>query len=224
MSGPNPKSKTQEQQSAVEQSPESLPSAIESLLFAADEPLSLRRLAEILDAPTVEIEKALVTFDKTCQGRGVRLARVSGGYQLLTRPEFAPFIQKLRQTKPDHLSRAALETLAIVAYKQPVTRPEIDHIRGVDASYSLDALLSRHLIKEAGRKNSPGRPFLFKTTDQFLRTFGLPSLSDLPPLRGDLDVASFPSLLSPLSVEEMEARRDVSPDTTPDAPPNDPET
>lgn len=186
----------------IAQSPEPLSSAIESLLFVSDEPLSLHRLSGILGTSASEVEKGLADLERACQGRGVRLAKVSGGFQLLTRPEFAPFVHRLRQPRPDRLSRSALETLAIIAYKQPVTRPDIDQIRGVDSSYCLDALLSRRLIKEAGRKNSPGRPFIYRTTELFLRTFGLSSVSDLPPLRGDLATISLPPAPS-LSTKEM---------------------
>jgi len=187
--------------------PDSLVPAIESLLFAADEPLSLRRLAGILDAPASQVESALTMLERACQGRGIRLARVSGGFQFLTRPEFAPFVHNLRQPKQERLSRPALETLAIIAYKQPLTRAEIDQVRGVNSSYTLDTLLSRRLVREAGRKNTPGRPFLFATTENFLRTFGLASLSDLPPLLTDLASGPLPSLSPAASFQEYGAGR-----------------
>jgi segregation and condensation protein B len=197
------------------QSPAALASAVESLLFAADEPVSLRQLAEILSVSTSEVEKALADLERACQGRGVRLAKVSGGFQLLTRPEFAPFVHKLRQPRADRLSRAALEVLAIIAYRQPITRPEIDHVRGVNSSGSLDALLSHRLIKEAGRKSTPGRPFLYRSTEHFLRAFGLASLSDLPPLPPDLPGGA-PPPLSPLPLQnQAEPAQDGGPVASP---------
>lgn len=168
------------------QSENRLVAAVECLLFVADEPLSLHRLAEILEVPESQVKKALAALENASQERGIRLARVARGYQLLTRPEFSDFIHKLRQPKPDRLGRGSLETLTIVAYKQPVTRPEIEQIRGVDSSYAVDVLLSRRLIREVGRKNAPGRPFLYATTDHFLRVFGLADLSELPPVPAQL--------------------------------------
>jgi len=116
------------------------------------------------------------------EGRGLQISRIAGGYQLVTRPEYGPSVAKLHKPERFRLSRAALETLAIVAYKQPVTRPEIEAIRGVNSDSPLDTLLQYQLLCEAGRKDTPGRPVLYRTTENFLGHFGLDSIADLPQL------------------------------------------
>ena len=162
---------------------------VEALILAAREPLSAARLAQAVPrlAPARARELALeLRADYDREGRGFELAEVAGGFQLRTRPELAEFVQRLEQERPARLSRAALETLAVIAYRQPVTRAEIEHVRGVDCGPVLRSLLERHLARIAGHRDVPGRPMLYGTTRRFLEVFGLASLEDLPSLR-DLD-------------------------------------
>ena len=156
--------------------------ALESVLFMAAEPLPIADLAEILEI-TPEAAEALVRqLESEYAARGIHVQRVAGGLQVGTRPEYGHYIAKLLKPERFRLSRAALETLAIVAYKQPVTRPEVDAIRGVNSDSPLDTLLQYELVYEAGRKDAPGRPLLYRTTDSFLGKFGLNSIADLPGL------------------------------------------
>ena len=156
--------------------------ALEAVLFMAAEPLPIADLAEILEI-TPEAAEALVRqLESEYAARGIHVQRVAGGLQVGTRPEYGHYIAKLLKPERFRLSRAALETLAIVAYKQPVTRPEVDAIRGVNSDSPLDTLLQYELVYEAGRKDAPGRPLLYRTTDSFLGKFGLNSIADLPGL------------------------------------------
>jgi|UniRef100_A0A7V3PSK1 segregation and condensation protein B len=158
---------------------------IEALLFAADGPLTLTRLAEITAQDETAIQQAIDDLNRTYAqtARSFRVSRVAQGYQLYTLPEYADWIRKLyAHTRIQRLSAAALEVLAIIAYQQPVTRPEIEQLRGVDCSAPLLTLLERGLIVTAGRAHRPGNPFLYRTTREFLRYFGLESLDDLPRL------------------------------------------
>jgi segregation and condensation protein B len=159
---------------------------IESVLFAAGTPVSLRRLVEILDGPTSKEVLAAVRrlLQEYAPGRrGVQLREVAGGYQFRTARENAEWVRAVFRDKPSRLGRAALETLAIVTYKQPVTRAEIEAVRGVDVDGVLSTLLSRRLIKIAGRKEGVGRPLLYATTPEFLEVFGLKDLNELPSLK-----------------------------------------
>jgi segregation and condensation protein B len=159
---------------------------IESVLFAAGAPVSLRRLVEILDGPTGKEVLAAVRrlLQEYAPGRrGVQLREVAGGYQFRTARENAEWVRAVFRDKPSRLGRAALETLAIVTYKQPVTRAEIEAVRGVDVDGVLSTLLSRRLIKIAGRKEGVGRPLLYATTPEFLEVFGLKDLNELPSLK-----------------------------------------
>ncbi len=159
---------------------------IESVLFAAAVPVSLRRLVEILEGPTVkEVQAALGRLQRQYAPgqRGILIREVAGGYQLRTARENAEWVRAIFRDKPARLGRAALETLAIVAYKQPVTRTEVEAIRGVDVDGVLATLLARRLIKISGRKEAVGRPLLYATTPEFLETFGLKDLNDLPSLK-----------------------------------------
>lgn len=160
-----------------------LPEVVEALLFAADEPLGLKRLAELTaateDAVRAAIDELNSAYAQT--GRTFRINRVAQGFQLYTLPVYADWVRRLYQhTHVIRLSRAALEVLAVVAYRQPITRPEIDKLRGVDCSGPLITLLERGLITTTGRAHRPGNPFLYRTTREFLRYFGLESLDDLP--------------------------------------------
>jgi segregation and condensation protein B len=165
---------------------ERLAAVIESLLVAAGQPVPLARLVQALDGPDRrEVEAALACLAARYdgEGRGIRLVRVAGGYQVRTPPEHGPWVRRLLGTRPPRLSRPMLETLAIVAYRQPCTRVEIEAIRGVDADATLSTLLDRRLVRLVGRKEAPGRPLLYGTTREFLEVFGLPDLGALPPLR-----------------------------------------
>jgi segregation and condensation protein B len=168
--------------SAGESLSEALP-LIEALLFAASKPVALDKLAEAAELPEGVVAEAVSALEATCaaSGRGIRLDRVAGGVRLVTRPEFDyPVRRLLGLDGKTKLSMAALETLAIVAYRQPVTGPEIAELRSVNSSSSLRTLLDRKLITTAGRKEVVGTPFLYKTTKEFLVHFGLTGLGDLP--------------------------------------------
>ena len=157
---------------------------IEALLFASPQPLSLAQLHEVLEAVPEEELRALVErlrADLEAGGRGVTVTEVAGGYQICSRREYASYVQKmLRGRRKARLSRAALETLAIVAYRQPVTKSDIESIRGVDSSGVLAHLLERNLVGIRGRARAVGRPLLYGTTQEFLVYFGLNELSELP--------------------------------------------
>ena len=157
---------------------------VESLLFASGVPLPLRRLVEVIGATKTEVKEALAALRAEYTGpyRGVRLREVAGGYQFRTVADYADYVQALSRDKPVKLSRAALETLAIIAYRQPVTKIEIEAIRGVDVDGVLHSLLTRKLITVLGRKDVPGRPWIYGTSQQFLEIFNLDSITDLPPL------------------------------------------
>ena len=162
---------------------ENIKNIIESLLFVAEEPLTVDRLKRILaQADTKEIRRALddIAAEYDARKGGFYLHQVAGGYQVRTRPEYSPWIKRLIQPKPLRLSKAALETLAIVAYKQPVIRSDIEHIRGVDCGGVLRVLLERNFIRVLGRKEIPGRPLIYATTRRFLEVFDLKTLKDLP--------------------------------------------
>ena len=153
-----------------------LESAIEAILFAAGDPVPAERICTAL-------EQDRETVDAVCQRRGIRLIRLEDSWQMCSAPEHASAIRKtLESRKPARLSQTALEVLAIVAYFQPVTRTYIEQIRGVDSAYTVGLLLERDLIQEAGRLAVPGRPIQYRTTETFLRSFGLTSLEELPEL------------------------------------------
>lgn len=166
----------------------------EGLLFAAgEEGLTIQQLGNILelDKSTVQMILDELKFDYEHEKRGITLMQSSDVFHLTTKPEHAPYFEKLIQSPhSSRLSQAALETLAIIAYRQPITRTEIEEIRGVKSDRPIQTLLSRSLIEEAGRKESSGRPILFKTTTEFLTYFGLTSIDDLPPLPEDFDETS----------------------------------
>ena len=156
---------------------------LEALLFSAAEPLTLVQLVEATEADPAVVAEALerLKADSEAAGRGIRIVEEAGGYLLVTRPEYAPHVGRLlRGRKKMRLSRPALETLAIIAYKQPVTKAEVDAIRGVDSSGVLNTLLERVLVTIRGRSKAVGRPLLYGTTSDFLSYFGLRDLTDLP--------------------------------------------
>src|SRR5258705_13940543 len=163
--------------------PSNLRAALEALLFSSDEPLTLALLAESLDAPATDVAEALHALDTEYQDRqaGVQLREIAGGHLLATSPEHAEWVGRLlRGRKRARLSRAAPETMAILAYKQPVTKGEIEAIRGVDSSAVLATLLERNLVTIRGRSKVVGRPLLYGTTSEFLDYFGLKDLAELP--------------------------------------------
>ena len=160
-----------------------LSSQLEALLLASDEPVSLRKLQEIMPGETssAELRAALTELESHYESRGIRLVPVAGGWQFRTAPEHAELVQQLWQTRPQKLSRSSLETLAIIAYRQPTTRAEVEALRGVKVSSQIiSTLQERGWIKVLGRKEVPGRPHLYGTGKAFLNDFGLDSLSDLP--------------------------------------------
>src|SRR5512143_2823791 len=156
---------------------------LEALLFVAAEPATIAQMAEALDVAPSVVERGLNELDTALATRGLRLQRHAGRCQLTTAPELAELIERfLGLEATSHLSRAALETLAIIAYQQPVTRPQIDSIRGVNSDSMMKSLLSKGLILESGRADGPGRPILYSTTPEFLQHFGLNSILEMPPL------------------------------------------
>ncbi len=187
---------------------EDLKNIVESLLFVADEPLTIDRLKQIIDGTETkalrEALNELMQDYETRQG-GFCLNPVAGGYQIRTRPEYMEYIKRLLQPKPQRLSKAALETLAIIAYKQPAIRADIELLRGVDCGGVLRVLLERKFIRVLGRKEIPGRPLIYATTKRFLEVFGLENLKDLPTPK---EIEEFGSTLS----EEMaEGAEDIEP-------------
>jgi segregation and condensation protein B len=188
--------------------PETL-AALEALLFASDAPLELARITEVLELPAEEARAALAELTAACEapGRGLAVVEVAGGYRLVTRPELAPVLVRLQRLRlKSRLSRAAVETLAIIAYRQPISRPEIEQLRGVNADAVVTALLERRLIRMVGRKAGPGRPILYGTTREFLEHFGLRDLGELPPFEvPDLPPAGAASAEEPSAVAGDEA-------------------
>ncbi|HEX5836735.1 MAG TPA: SMC-Scp complex subunit ScpB [Anaerolineales bacterium] len=156
---------------------------VEAMLFVAAEPVTPAQLAAALDVAISVVERGLNELGASLAGRGLRLQRHAGRVQLTTAPELAELVERfLGLESTSHLSRAALETLAIIAYQQPVTRPQIDSIRGVNSDSMMKSLLNKGLILESGRADGPGRPILYSTTPEFLQHFGLNSILEMPPL------------------------------------------
>jgi len=172
---------------------DTLSGALECLLFMADRPLSPKELGEMLGLEPAQVRDLAERLIGVYDGRGVEIVRVAGGYQMCTRPEYGEYVAKLHEPNRFRLSRPAMETLAIIAYRQPITRPEMEAVRGVNCDSVIETLLGRGLVCERGRRHTPGRPMTYGTTPDFLAQFGLDSLNDLPDL---------PELTS----EEVEAR------------------
>jgi segregation and condensation protein B len=171
-----------------------LKAVVEALIFASPEPLTPKMLFKLLESePKEDVELAVQSLRQDYEGRGgVQMVEVAGGYQIVTRPEMHEWVRRLfHERRTQKLSVQALETLAVIAYKQPVTGPEVAEIRGVNTAGVLSTLLERHLIKIAGRKAVVGRPFLYATTREFLIRFGLRDLSDLPKVEDLADVLGF---------------------------------
>jgi segregation and condensation protein B len=170
---------------------------IEAIIFASEVPLTVDRMAEIM--PDTEKKEVVALLEKlVCEyaerGGGFSLAEVAGGFQFRTRQDLAPWMRKLKAARPSMLSPAALETLAVVAYRQPLVKSEIDRIRGVDASGALKGLLEKKLVRIVGRKDVPGKPIIYGTTRKFLEVFNLRDLSELPTLRELKDVQESPGV------------------------------
>ena len=165
---------------------------VEALLFASDVPVEADRIREVLDLSSADEARALVGGLReryAARDSALEIVEAGGGYRMLTRPEVAPWLVRLARSRTRaRLSRPALETLAIVAYRQPVSRPDIDAIRGVNSEGVLDNLMEKRMVRIAGRKEAPGRPFLYETTREFLVAFGLRDLGDLPQVEGELAV------------------------------------
>lgn len=155
---------------------------VEAILFAAGEPLTSKKLQTLMEIPEADIYAVLEELkeDMLKEDRGVELLQVASGYQIFTKKEFGSFIERLIRPKRQKLSAAAMEVLAIVAYRQPRTKAEIDDVRGVNSEGALSTLVEKGLVEEVGRKEGPGRPILYGTTQEFLRYFGLTDLIDLP--------------------------------------------
>ncbi len=159
--------------------------AIEAILFAAGERVEISRLCFALEAEEAEIAAAAdaLANELSFERRGIRVLKLDQGYQMVSSGEMADYVTKALETrKPPKLSASQLEALTIIAYYQPATKAMVEQIRGVDSSYSITALMNKKLIEEAGRLNVPGRPIQYRTTPDFLRTFGLSSLEELPPI------------------------------------------
>lgn len=177
-----------------------LKAVLECMLFVSPEPLTTEGIASSLDLDVERVRLALESLSEDLsQHHGLQLASIAGGWQLCTRPEFSDYCEMIVQPSAKKLSKAALETLAVVAYRQPCTVPEIEAVRGVDVSGLVRTLVERGLAKEAGRKMVPGRPILYETTPEFLEYFGLNDLSELP----DID------MLAVEEVKALETQRDL---------------
>ena len=173
---------------------------LECLLFAAESPLSLDRLSVLVDRPKVELRPILSELidDFERAGHGFQLAEVAGGFQFRTRQDYAAWVRKLSKERPFRFSQASLETLSMVAYRQPVTRSEVEYLRGVDSGGVMKTLLEKGLIRILGKKDVPGRPLMYGTSRKFLEFFGLRDLNDLPTLK------EFSSLDPALELDELQ--------------------
>lgn len=179
-------------------------SILECILFVSPQPVSVKHVAESLDLDELDVERAMNELRLDYSNRGMQIVRIAGGYQMCTRAEYAEHVSALLEPERTRLSRAALETAAIIAYRQPITQPEIDAIRGVNSDTVLKTLLERCLIKQVGRRETVGRPILYATTDEFLNYFGLNELSELPELA---DMAA----VAPEGVPEPGEQADADP-------------
>jgi segregation and condensation protein B len=169
---------------------------VESLLFVADGPLTLDRLCAVLEEYERDLVRAAVAelvAEYEADARGIAVVQVAGGFQLRTRPEHADYIRRLRRGRVAKFSQSALETLAIIAYRQPVTRAEVEYLRGVDVGGVLKSLLDKKLIRILGKKDIPGKPLIYGTTKEFMSTFGLKDLASLPSLKEIQELADDPT-------------------------------
>ena len=163
--------------------PNEIPQILEAILFVAGEPVAISDLAQALEVSEMEIMHAVEALERECERRGVTVRRYGDHLRMETRAEYAPYVERLLQpVQRQTLSQTAMETLAVIAYRQPVTKGEVEQVRGVKCDYSVQSLLHKGLIKEAGRKEALGRPILYATTDRFLEHFGISDIRELPPL------------------------------------------
>jgi segregation and condensation protein B len=185
-----------------------LKAILEAVLFVSPEPVPVARLMSILGTVSkAEVVQALgiLTHDLDQDGRGIQLVQIAGGYRLVTKQEYGPWLKRMDKAKAaQKLSRSALESLAIIAYKQPLVRSEIEEIRGVETSGVLRTLCERKLVRIVGRKDVPGRPIMYGTTKFFLEHFGLHDLSQLPPLREFKELGDSEQALLPIEDESLE--------------------
>jgi segregation and condensation protein B len=190
---------------------------VEAILFVSGEPLSVDRLQGVVEGVSrTELMNALraLQADYAAEGRGLQVVEVAGGFQIATRPDCAPWIKRLEKVKAGaKLSRSAMETLAIIAYRQPLVRSEIEQVRGVDTAGVLKTLLERRLVRIVGRKDVPGRPIMYGTTKQFLQAFGLKDLADLPALRDIKDLQE----AEPFMLPNVDAADELSSERLPEA-------
>jgi segregation and condensation protein B len=179
---------------------------LEALLFIAERPLATVELAELAGVPPLQVEAGLAALAEqlTEDRRGLRLQRMGEEWQLVTAPDLGARLAEYAARQEQRLSTAALEALAVVAYRQPCTRAEVDRVRGVDSDYVIRSLLHRRLIAEVGRRDTPGRPILLGTTFTFLERFGLTSLDDLPPLSSDAAALAALSSFAPEAAAEAD--------------------
>ena len=182
-----------------------LAAVLEALLFVSTEPVPVSRLATAVGTVSkAEVEQALKRLEQDLaqEGRGIQLVKLAGGYRLVTKADFAPWLKRLDKAKAaQKLSRSALESLAIIAYKQPLVRAEIEEIRGVETSGVLRTLLERKLVRIVGRKEVPGRPIMYGTTKFFMEHFGLQDITQLPPLREFKELGEAEQALLPMEQE-----------------------
>ncbi len=182
---------------------------LEAILFASGERMEISRLAAVLEVDEGEIEQAgdALADQLAFERRGIRIVRLERGYQMVSSGEMADYVTRALETrKPPKLSSSQLEALTIIAYYQPATKAMVEQIRGVDSSYSVAALLNKKLIEEAGRLNVPGRPIQYRTTPDFLRTFGLSSLEELPPI----DKIAFGEPIEPQEVQPAQTPEETT--------------
>ena len=194
-----------------------LAAVLEVLLFVSPEPVSLSRLVTAVgNVSKAEVEQALTRLEQDLaqDNRGIQLVKLAGGYRLVTKAEYAPWLKRLDKAKAaQKLSRSALESLAIIAYKQPLVRAEIEEIRGVETSGVLRTLLERKLVRIVGRKEVPGRPIMYGTTKFFLEHFGLQDITQLPPLREFKELGEAEQALLPMEREEVALEPQSAPST-----------
>ncbi|MBX5436151.1 MAG: SMC-Scp complex subunit ScpB [Alicyclobacillaceae bacterium] len=174
--------------------------ALEAVLFAAGhEGMKTRELAELFQVPEEQVRSWCEQLQRVYEERagGLAIVEIAGAWQIVTRPEFAPYLTRMAQRPAAAtLSHAALEVLAVIAYRQPVSRADIEAVRGVQSDRAIQTLIQRHLVREVGREDTPGRPILYGTTDTFLQVFGLRSLADLPPVPEEADLPRHVPLFS----------------------------
>jgi len=177
-----------------------IPQILEAILFVAGEPVAIHDLVEALEVSELEIVRGIEEMERAfeAQNRGIAVKRYGDHLRLETRPEYAPYVERMLQpVQRQSLSQTAMETLAVIAYRQPTTKGEVEQVRGVKCDYSVQSLLQKGLIKEVGRKEALGRPILYATTDKFLEHFGISDIRELPPLPDPQPVEKVEEPLTP---------------------------